>query len=122
MDITSSLRGFGQSPSHLSSSGHGHRRTASGGILSFLSPSTSTPGLGSQAWVPSHKPRTVSVFAAGVGAGVGVEEPEEIDPEIPLPTFEVQPAMLAVDLALAPGESRSCASSPFSSFTFYFTG
>lgn len=25
-----------------------------------------------------------------------------------LPTFEVQPAMLAVDLALAPGESKSC--------------
>ncbi len=32
----------------------------------------------------------------------------EISPEEPLPTFEVQPAMLAVDLALAPGESRSC--------------
>jgi hypothetical protein len=34
---------------------------------------------------------------------------------MPLPTFQVQPAMLAVDLSLLPGESRSCAS------TFYFT-
>jgi hypothetical protein len=33
---------------------------------------------------------------------------EEIDPGTPLPTFEVQPAMLAVDLSLMPGESRSC--------------
>jgi hypothetical protein len=32
---------------------------------------------------------------------------EDDDPEVPLPTFEVQPSMLAVDLALMPGESRS---------------
>ncbi|KAF8642873.1 hypothetical protein AX16_009379 [Volvariella volvacea WC 439] len=32
---------------------------------------------------------------------------EEIDPEVPLPTLEIQPSMLAVDLVLAPGESRS---------------
>ncbi|PPQ70636.1 hypothetical protein CVT24_000679 [Panaeolus cyanescens] len=31
----------------------------------------------------------------------------DVDPEQPLPTFEVQPAMLAVDLVLGPGESRS---------------
>jgi hypothetical protein len=40
------------------------------------------------------------------GAGVTVDE--EIDPNAPLPTFEIQPAMLAVDLSLMPGESRSC--------------
>jgi hypothetical protein len=27
-----------------------------------------------------------------------------------LPTYEIQPAMLAVDLSLGPGESRSCGS------------
>ncbi|KAI3602341.1 retrograde golgi transport protein rgp1-like protein [Moniliophthora roreri] len=32
---------------------------------------------------------------------------KEVDPETPLPTFEVQPAMLGVDLTLGPGESRS---------------
>ncbi|TFK71686.1 hypothetical protein BDN72DRAFT_855998 [Pluteus cervinus] len=41
----------------------------------------------------------------GGGGVVGVDE--EIDPDVPLPTFEVQPSMLAVDLALLPGESRS---------------
>lgn len=40
--------------------------------------------------------------------GFGNPPAPEIDPEEPLPTFEIQPAMLAVDLALAPGESRSC--------------
>ena len=49
---------------------------------------------------------------------LGLEVPNgtgdaEVDPEEPLPTFEVQPAMLAVDLSLAPGESRSCDFSHF---------
>lgn len=49
----------------------------------------------------------------GTGAGIaaGPSEPveeEEIDPDEPLPSFEVQPAMLGVDLSLMPGESRSC--------------
>jgi hypothetical protein len=42
-----------------------------------------------------------------LGFGAGADE-EDVDPDAPLPTFEVQPAMLAVDLALAAGESRSC--------------
>jgi hypothetical protein len=33
---------------------------------------------------------------------------EEVDPEMPLPTFEVPQVMLAVDLCLGPGESRTC--------------
>lgn len=33
---------------------------------------------------------------------------DEWDPETALPVFEVRPAMLAVDLSLGPGESRSC--------------
>ncbi|KAG5644125.1 hypothetical protein DXG03_009072 [Asterophora parasitica] len=53
---------------------------------------------------------------SGVGLGLGLPSPgstptivvdEEIDPDVPLPTFEIQPAMLAVDLSLLPGESRS---------------
>ncbi|KAJ3982973.1 Rgp1-domain-containing protein [Lentinula detonsa] len=32
---------------------------------------------------------------------------EEIDPELPLPTFEAQSSLLAVDVALEPGESKS---------------
>ena len=36
------------------------------------------------------------------------EPEEEVDPELPLPTLEVQPSMLAVDLSLGPGESRTC--------------
>jgi len=55
----------------------------------------------------------------GLGNGVTVVGPtggivdEEVDPDAPLPTFEVQPAMLAVDLSLMPGESRSCGLSIF---------
>jgi RAB6A-GEF complex partner protein 2 len=33
-----------------------------------------------------------------------------VDPESPLPMFDSQPSMLAVDLSLGPGESKSCAS------------
>ncbi|KAJ3996375.1 Rgp1-domain-containing protein [Lentinula boryana] len=32
---------------------------------------------------------------------------EEIDPELPLPTFEAQSSLLAVDVSLEPGESKS---------------
>lgn len=59
----------------------------------------------------------------GYGNGVGVQQKmqereivplgmvvDEWDPETALPVFEVRPSMLAVDLALGPGESRSCAS------------
>ena len=51
-------------------------------------------------------PHVPSARAGTVGTSGDVEE--EIDPDAPLPTFEVQPAMLAVDLSLMPGESRSC--------------
>ena len=42
----------------------------------------------------------------GIPPSGGAEE--DIDEDVPLPTFEVRPAMLAVDLALLPGESRTC--------------
>ncbi len=48
----------------------------------------------------------------GLGLGTVASEEEEIDPDIPLPMLEVQPSMLAVDLTLGPGESRTCMHSP----------
>ncbi|KAF9527145.1 Rgp1-domain-containing protein [Crepidotus variabilis] len=45
---------------------------------------------------------TTGIFGLGFGSTLS-----DIDPEEPLPTFEVQPSMLAVDLSLAPGETRS---------------
>ncbi|OCH94164.1 Rgp1-domain-containing protein [Obba rivulosa] len=92
---------------------HGRSASLSSGLLSLLSPASAP-----QPWAPGHRARTSSVFSlfstssstgasgVGLGLGVGIDE-DEIDPETPLPTFEVQPAMLAVDLSLAPGESRS---------------
>ncbi|KAG6864955.1 hypothetical protein C0991_006142 [Blastosporella zonata] len=87
------------SPSH--GHGHGHRsRPSKTGAPQLLSPRFPTsPGVGlgigmGTAGVPSPLPSP------------GIIE-EEVDPEAPLPTFEVQPAMLAVDLSLLPGESRS---------------
>ncbi|KAJ7281784.1 Rgp1-domain-containing protein [Mycena rebaudengoi] len=73
--------------------------------------------------VPRH--RRSGSFSAGLralGAGIGIwgrtpsggeadertaEGWAESDPETPLPTLEVPPEMLAVDLTLGPGESRS---------------
>ncbi|KAJ7461304.1 Rgp1-domain-containing protein [Mycena galericulata] len=54
--------------------------------------------------------RSTSGGAPGGGApgsGDGEEGEGDADPEAPLPTLEVAPEMLAVDLSLAPGESRS---------------
>ncbi len=60
--------------------------------------------------IPGSAPPGTTTFpqAVGLGIGVGDTSEEEIDPEAPLPMFEEQPTMLAVDLALLPGESRSC--------------
>lgn len=60
--------------------------------------------------IPGSAPPETTAFpqAVGLGIGVGDTSEEEIDPEAPLPMFEEQPTMLAVDLALLPGESRSC--------------
>ncbi|KAJ6497897.1 Rgp1-domain-containing protein [Mycena sanguinolenta] len=84
-------------------------------------------GLGLPTGVAPGRHRRSSSFSAGlraIGAGIGIwgrdtgaaggptgtgtgltQGPE--DPEAPLPTLDVPPEMLAVDLALAPGESRS---------------
>ncbi|KAL0945622.1 hypothetical protein HGRIS_014776 [Hohenbuehelia grisea] len=129
MDITSSLR----HPQSATSAGLGrpsprrtHSRSSSisAGLLSLLSPSmltssASAPNRASMAvghrsrtlsqsgvQPPGSAPPAISMFS-GTGLGLGSGAEEDIDPEAPLPTLEVQPSMLAVDLALLPGESRS---------------
>jgi RAB6A-GEF complex partner protein 2 len=121
MDITSSLRGPpGSSPAPLTgTAGAGARphpkrsHSRSSSLLGFLNPSASTPNLGSVPPAPraAGRPRSASLLGFGFvtgGSGGGGGDVGEVDPEMPLPTFEVQPAMLAVDLVLAPGESKSC--------------
>ena len=122
MDITSTLS---PPPSAALSPKirHGRSSSFSSGLLSILSPtslvsSISSPNPNSRAG-PSRWRSTSSAsntplsgkFPNGSNSpsilafGNGVEV---VDPEEPLPTFEIQPAMLAVDLSLGPGESRSC--------------
>ena len=52
-----------------------------------------------------------TAFNGGLGLHKNSSE-EFYDPEVPLPTYEVQPTLLAVDVSLGPGESRSCMSNP----------
>lgn len=123
MDITSHQR--------IQERRRSHSRSASltSSLFSLLSPSAysapSSPLPSSQSWAPGRS-RTSSVSSVssgtpvdgqqnGVGLGLvngGAEE--DVDPDAPLPTFDVQPAMLAVDLTLAPGESRTCERSFYS--------
>lgn len=75
-----------------------------GSSARWRSPSSFTPATTpSSGRFPNStsSPSVLGLAAAANGMG-------EVDPEIPLPTFEIQPAMLGVDLSLAPGESRSC--------------
>jgi len=131
MDITSSLHSNHQRI-HLGSR-RPHRRSSSfsSGLLSFISApspppsapnltSLSTPALlpPSQTWSPSHHPRTQAQSvspripspssSSTLGLQNGNAVGEEMDPDTPLPTFEVPQVMLAVDLSLGPGESRTC--------------
>ena len=112
MDITSSLHQRSpqqQRPTH-------NRSSSFSGLLSILSPSSaSAPKLEStQRPSPQSSVFTgLSLFPPSGGGdrvGLGIDVGDDIDPDKPLPTFEVQPTMLAVDLSLLPGESRSCAS------------
>ncbi|KAF5385589.1 hypothetical protein D9757_006750 [Collybiopsis confluens] len=48
-----------------------------------------------------------SVSGLGVGGSSSMGVIDEVDPGLPLPTFEAQSVMLAVDASLEPGESRS---------------
>ncbi|KAG6914179.1 hypothetical protein DXG01_001923 [Tephrocybe rancida] len=108
MDISASL-----APSPLPTPGSRHRRrptharssSFSGGLMNLLaaSPVPSSP-------VPSpQSPRFPALPSAGLGLGIDgpATEDEDVDPEAPLPTLNIPPAVLAVDLRLAPGESRT---------------
>ena len=117
-----------------------HSRTSSfsSGLFSLLSTPTSllgslsaAPALTSsvsQQWSPSHRSSSsfslpasrsaptlsTSAMTTTFNGGLGLHKnpSEELyDPETPLPTYEVQPTLLAVDVSLGPGESRSCMSS-----------
>ena len=122
-----------------------HSRTSSfsSGIFSLLSaPSSLLGSLSaapamtssvSQQWSPSHRSSasfslpasrsaptlSTSSMTATFNGGLGLQRSpsEELyDPEAPLPTYQVQPTLLAVDVSLGPGESRSCMSNPFKLF------
>ncbi|KAF8060802.1 Rgp1-domain-containing protein [Lyophyllum atratum] len=132
MDISSSLHQPASANQHRRRPTHSRSSSFSSGLLSLLSPtslvaSASAPPGSPGPFTPSHRSRpSISGFSpapspvssrfpntGGVGLGLGIPGAgttvvdEEIDPEAPLPTFEVQPTMLAVDLSLLPGESRS---------------
>jgi RAB6A-GEF complex partner protein 2 len=122
-----------------------HSRTSSfsSGIFSLLSTPTSLLGSlsaapamtssVSQQWSPSHRSSSsfslpasrsaptlsTSSMTASFNGGLGLQRSsskELYDPEAPLPTYEVQPTLLAVDVSLGPGESRSCMLSLFKLF------
>lgn len=117
MDISSSLESPAPSKrnSGISQSRHSRSASLSSAFMNFLSPPPTTT---LQPRTPTHKARSPSIVGslistsvsspAKFGASGDDEEIEDIPPETLLPTFDVQPAMLAVDLVLAPGESRSC--------------
>ncbi|KAI5122696.1 hypothetical protein M0805_009749 [Coniferiporia weirii] len=84
-------------PAHQPSTPGGRSRPSSL-IASLLSPSVSSP-----AAIGSNN----SDAGTKVSSGLPLETVEEVPADTPLPTFDIQPAMLAVDLVLAPGESRS---------------
>ena len=127
MDITSSLH---SRPNARRS--HSRASSLSSSLFSLLSPSPSMPT--SQPWSPGHKSRSPSLVPSflstsqsspnprygqrsgggTVGLGIGGIGDGYVDPDTPLPTFEVQQTMLAIDLSLGPGESRTCM------FLFFF--
>ncbi|KIY67296.1 Rgp1-domain-containing protein [Cylindrobasidium torrendii FP15055 ss-10] len=93
MDITSSLH---QRPVHTRK--HSRASSISFGLLSLLSSSpTVSPSPSAQSLVSSPS------IASRLGFGAN----EETDPDAPLPTVQIPPVMLGVDLVLMPGESRT---------------
>lgn len=125
MDISQSLHGgasISSGPQHAQTYGyprrkpshHGRSASFSASLMSLLSPTAgSTPAVmgerspsvnGNSPSIPGYTP----IDSPGPDGGFVLEE--DIDPELPLPTFETQPSMLAVDLLLLPGDSRSCTS------------
>ncbi|KAL4069146.1 Rgp1-domain-containing protein [Scleroderma citrinum] len=105
MDITSRQRVQERKRSHSRAS------SLTSGLLSLLSPSSSSvPSSPIQSSPPPWKtgnPRSPTAASSPSSALMNGGPQEDIDAEMPLPTFEVQPTMLAVDLSLTPGESRT---------------
>lgn len=121
MDISSSLDSpTTPMPMSRSNSRHSRATSLSSSIMSLLAPPPTSGQFQLQPPPrrPAHKARSPSVFGSLLSTSVSsppamgldrpLEVPEDVPPDTPLPTFDVQPAMLAVDLVLAPGESRSC--------------
>lgn len=104
MDITSRQRVPERKRTHSRAS------SLTSGLLSLLSPSSasvsSSPIASSSA--PPWKMGSSRTLAGASSVLANGDSQEDVDPEMPLPTFEVPPSMLAVDLSLAPGESRTC--------------
>lgn len=99
---------------------HARSTSLSSGLLSLLSPASTVPALSTtQQPTRAQHHRSSSVFSSLfpgsanstniTGLGLGATDQEEgVDADTPLPTYQVQPTMLAIDLPLSPGESRSC--------------
>ncbi|KAH9927442.1 Rgp1-domain-containing protein [Epithele typhae] len=119
MDISSSLTAPGSPATGPSRRSHGRSTSLSGTLFSVLAPGAGTPP-SQQPFVPGHRARNPSMFSlfsnvpppapsrsVGSSLAAPMSEDEEVDPDVPLPTLEVQQSMLAVDLNLGPGESRT---------------
>ena len=107
---------------------HARSVSLSAGLLSLLSPSTLLSGPSSPPSVPAQlrrasagHSRTPSMFSSLLATSSSIATPDldSVEPGTdddsetvnePLPTFDVPPSMLAIDLVLEPGQSRTCMS------------
>jgi len=125
MDITSTLNPPSSpalSPKPRYGQRHSRSSSFSAGLLSILSPTSLVSSVSSpnpNSWAGPSRWRSASISNTPLTGKFpnGSNSPrvlafgngsDDVDPEEPLPTYEIQPAMLAVDLSLGPGESRSC--------------
>jgi len=86
---------------------HSRASSLTSGLLSLISP-LSSASVPPSPIASSALPPWKTGSSRGGAASTNGDSQEDVDPEMPLPTFEVPPSMLAVDLSLAPGESRTC--------------
>lgn len=100
---------------------HGRSTSLSAGLLSLLSPTSlmpsSPPPISSPPPGSSRHSRNSSVFSGFFGSSSSngdLDGPDWSsvddgtgDADEPLPTFDVPPAMLAIDVSLMPGQSRT---------------
>ena len=114
------------SASKMRQSSHTRSVSLSSGLFSLLSPSPPlpfSPPIIPQPRRASGHARSPSIFSGFFSSSSGLAsdldatdsstilaEEDAEDTDTPLPTFDVPPAMLAIDLNLEPGQSRSCMS------------